>query len=46
MWVLAVWCEFEVFGSGVMEVRFYVPTEVVLSFRGVVDLEGLDMEVM
>lgn len=32
-------------GSDVTEVRFCVPTEVVMSFRGVVDLEGSDMEV-
>ena len=28
-----------------MEVRFCVPTEVVMSFRGVVDMEGSDMEI-
>lgn len=32
-------------GPSVIEVRFCVPTEVVVSFRGVVDLEGSDREV-
>ena len=43
---LASRCEFEMCGAGVMEVRFCVPTEVVMSFRGKVDLEGLDMEII
>ena len=44
--VLQLGCESKMYGSGVMEVRFCVPTEVVMSFRGRVDLEGSDMEVI
>ena len=43
--VLQLRCEFEMCGSGVMEVRSCVPVEVVMSFRGVVDFEGSYMEV-
>ena len=44
--VLVARCKSEMCGSGVLEVRSCVPTEVVMSFLGVVDLEGSYMEVI
>ena len=44
--VLVARCEYEMCGSGEMEVRSCVPIKVVMSFCGVVDLEGSYMEVI
>ena len=44
--ILVARCESEMCGSGVMEVRSCVPIEVVMSFHGVVDLEGSYMELI